>query len=289
MATENTGSPPEVPEAFKIANHPEMRQIIRELTKAFNIELPVELTSIFRQCHFVYKEKRGIFEELKGRCRQNNPELLFNMINGYVQEKFCAIYYHYENAVALQKMVDGYIGQIIVKANELGLTNQLGMGISIQKLKYEYEAFILQCRACLDHFADSLAYSFGFYSKNLDTVEKHLAQLAHKNSKAERIVKKIREKPEFYSRLHELLISKTKNTDLFSEWSDRDKIAHSGDVSLMTLTINLNPVTGTKVFHVARQEKGKSVFDLPKITLFMQSFMVELFKFIGEIYEIMLE
>jgi hypothetical protein len=289
MTSKGTKKPRDIPDAFKVTNNPEMRKIIDELIHSLNTRLPYELTNIFRQSHLAYQTSQGIFGEVKNRTTYNDAELLYNKINSHVQEKFSAIYYHYNNAIELQKMVEGYIGQIILKANELGLNRSLTMSLSIQKLKYEYEAFILQCRACLDHFADSLSYSFGFRSNNLDKVEKHLTQLAHKNNRANQIVKKIMKDEEFCSRLHELLISKTKQEDLFPDWSDRDKITHLGDINMLPLNIMFNPKTGVKVLHLARKVHGKSDLDLPKITLFMHSFMVDLFRFISEIYEILFE
>ena len=283
MTPEGTKETHEISDAFKVANHPEMLKITNELLKSLNIRPPVELTAIFHQSHSAYRARRGIFGDVENRDRCNNAEVLFNKINGHVQEKFASIYYHYNNATELQKIAEGYIGQIILKANELGLDSSLTISLSIQKLKYEYEAFILQCSACLDHFADSLSYSFGFHANNLDKVEKQLTQLSHKNDKASRIVKKIKENEEFCSRLHELLISKTKREDFFSNWSDRDKITHSGDINMLPLNIMLNPKTGTKVLHLARKIQGKSDLDLPKITLFMRSFMFDLFRFISEI------
>jgi hypothetical protein len=289
MTAKGTEEPQEIQDAFKVANNPEMRKITLEFIQSLNTRPPHELTAIFRQSHGAYQTKRGIFKDVENRAMFNDAQLLFNKINGHVQEKFCAIYYHYNNAIELQKMVEGYIGQIILKANELGLDRSLTMCLSIQKLKCEYEAFILQCSACLDHFADSIAYSFGFRSNNLDKVEKHLTQLSNKNDKANQIVRILKENEEFCSRLHELLISKTKHQDFFSDWSDRDKITHSGDVNMLPLNIMFNPKTGAKVLHLARKVTGKNDFDLPKITLFMHSFMVDLFRFISEIYKPMFE
>jgi hypothetical protein len=276
-------------ETMEKMRNPKMEAITDEFARAFNVRPPLQFTEIFLKSWKLQTKKIGIYKEVECRQRYNKPAVLYEMINGKVQEKFSLIYYHQQNAVALQRTADGYIGRIILKANELGIDWPITLCISLGKIHYEYEAFILQCRACIDHFAGSLSYYFGFFAKDLDGVRNKLVDLSSKNSKAKRIIEKIEENKEFYSRLHELLISKTKNADFLSDWSDRDKIAHYGTVLMRPLNIMINPKAGTKVLHFARQEKGKDTFDLPKITEIMESFMCDLFKFIKEIYDIMLE
>jgi hypothetical protein len=276
-------------ETMKKMENPEMRALVNEFARSFNVRSPPEYTRTFLKSWDLHTKKVGIFKEIESRPRYNKPDELYEMINGKIQEKFSLIYYHQQNAVELQRIADGYIGRIILKANELGIDWPITLSISLGKIHYEYEAFIFQCRACVDHFAGSLSYYFGFFAKDLNSVRNKLVNLSLKNNKAKRILEKMDKNKEFYSRLHQLLISKTKNTNFLSDWSDRDKIAHFGTVLMRPLNIMINPKSGTKVLHLARQEKGKDSFDLPKITEVMASFMRDLFKFVTETYDILLE
>jgi len=69
----------------------------------------------------------------------------------------------------------------------------------------------------------------------------------------------------------------------------RAKIAHYGTILMRPLNIMINPASGTKILHLARQEKGKDTLNLPRLTELMESFMRGLFKFIAEVYDIFFE
>ncbi len=289
MNSEQENGKARAEETMKKMANPEMRSLTDEFVRAFNVRPPPKYMRIFLKSWDLHTRKSGIFKEVESRQRYNKSDSLYEMINGEVQGKFSLIYYYLQNVVALQKIAEGYTGRIILKANELGINWPITVGLSLGKISYEYEAFIFQCRACVDHFAGSLSHYFGFFAINLDKVKTRLVALSSKNSKAKRILEKMEEDKEFYARLHELLISKTKNTDFLSDWSDRDKIAHYGAVLMRPLNIMINPKSGTQVLHLARQEKGKDMFSLPKIAEIMELFMCDLFRFIAEIYDILLE
>ena len=276
-------------ETFGKMEHPKMRSLIDDFVDKLGVSIPSEYRSPFLKCWELHNEQSGPFREIADRPKYNRPDLFYELINGEVQEKFHAVYYHQKNADSMQKLVEKYCVGINEVAKELEIEWPVTVGITLRKLHFEYEAFVFQCRACLDHFAGSVSYYFGFIARNLDRLKSKLEQLSLRNPKARKILDVMEKDEEFYLRVHELLQSKTKNRDFLKDWSDRDKMAHYGKILMRPLNVMINPASGTKILHLARQEKGKDTFNLPRLTELMESFMRDLFKFIAEVYDIIFE
>lgn len=276
-------------ETLEKMKHPKMRSLIDDFVDKLGASIPSEYRSPFLKSWELHNEQSGPFKEVADRPRYNRPDLFYEMVNGEVQEKFHAVYYHQKNADSMQKLVEKYCVRINEVAKELEIEWPVTVSITLRKLHFEYEAFIFQCRACLDHFAGSVSYYFGFIAKDIDGLKNKLEQLSSKNPKARRILDVMEKDEKFYLRIHEFLQSKTKNRDFLKDWSDRDKMAHYGTILMRPLNVMINPASGTKILHLARQEKGKDTFNLPRLTELMESFMRDLFKFIAEVYDIIFE
>jgi len=258
--------------------HPKMREIIHEFIEKVDITIPREYQSVFIKSSKLIKENKGPFNRITRRTNFNQPQSFFHLINGEVQEKFHAVHFHLQNAIHLQKLVDNYTNRVIDTAKELGIDWPVTVGISLRKLSLEYEAFILQCRACLDHFVVSVSYYFGFYTIKIDSLRKKLEELSLKDAKAQKILSIMNKHRKFY----DLLKSKTRSRP--SDLSDRDRIAHHGRVLMRPLNIMINPISGTKVLQLARHEKGEDTFNLPPVIELMESIRRDLFSFIIDVY-----
>jgi len=260
--------------------NPKMLEIMNGFTEELGVTIPSRYRWIFTRSWELYNKKQGPFGEITKRPKYSHPEKLYNMINGEVQEKFHAVCYHMQNAAYLQKLVDEYTNQLINTAKEIGIDWPITVGITLRKLYFEYEAFILQARACLDHFIVSLSYYFGFYTIKIDSFKRKLEEFSGKNPKAEKVLDLMNKPRKFY----ELVKSKTREHP--SSFSDRDRIAHCGYVLMRPLNVMINPISGTKVLPVARHEKGEDTFDLSPLIELMESLMHDLFSFIIEIYAV---
>jgi hypothetical protein len=275
-------------ETMEKMKHPKMRAIVDDFTNAFNVHIPPDYRLPFIRSWELRNTKSGPFKEISNRPRYNQPDLFYEMVNGEVQGKFHAIYYHQKNAEYMQKLVENYCARVGEVAKEMAIDWPITVGIGLEKLSFEYEAFVFQCRACLDRFARSVSYYFGFTATNIDGLKKKLKELSSKNPKAQKVLDGIEKNKELYLRIHELLQSKTKNSDFLKDWSDRDKAAHYGRILMRPLNIMIKPGS-TTILHLARQEKGKDTFNLPCLTEIMKSFMQDLLKFITEIFSILFE
>lgn len=265
---------------MKKMENPKMREVVDEFTEKLGVRIPSEYRLPFVKSWELFNKNRGPFSEIKRRSRYNQPESFYGMINGEVQEKFHAIYYHLQNAIYLQKLVDEYTSRVIDTAKELDIDWPITVGLTLRKLYFEYEAFILQCRACLDHLVVSVSYYFGFYTIKMDSLKRKLEELSLKDAKAQKILNLVNTNRKFY----DLIKSKTKSRP--SNLSDRDRIAHYGHVLMRPLNIMINPISGTKILPVARHEKGGDTFSLPSLVELMESLMRDLFSFIIEIYDV---
>lgn len=263
--------------------NPKMETAMDEFRK-IDVHIPSGYRLPFIKSLERFNKNEAPFSEIKRRSKFNQPESLYNMINGEVQEKFHAVYYHLQNAIYLQKLVNEYTNRVIDTAKELGIDWPVTVGLTLRKLHFEYEAFILQCRACLDHFVVSLSYYFGFYTIKIDKLKKKLEELSPKDAKALTILNLMNKRREFY----DIIKSKTKSRP--SNLSDRDRIAHYGRVLMRPLNIMINPTSGTKILQLARHEKEEETFEetlaLPSLVEFMKSLMRDLFSFIIEIYDV---
>lgn len=258
---------------------PKMRELIAEYMEKFEVLIPPEYTVIFKKSRKLYAKNEGPYSEVKNNTdsRYNDPKGLFNWINE-VEYKYEAIYYHLQNAIYLQKLIKEHIKHTNDMLKELDIQTRLWGARKAGKIVFEYEAFILQCKACLERFIISVSYYLGFHAYKIERLKNKLKELSPKNVKAQNIINIIKQSRKFY-----YLLESRENI------SDRTKIAHGGQVPLKPLNTIFDPHSGTIIFPMARYEKGAEKTKSTPIIELMESTMQDLFGFIDEIYDVIFQ
>lgn len=271
----------ELPEIFRtLRNDTQLRRISHCLSEEVGVSLPFKYREIFIMSWNLKNQEAGPYAEIKNRDRKNDPLYWYETINGEVQEKFAAVYYHYTNIKSLELVVKKYCDSIIGRMKELELDKPVTQGFYLRRIIFEYESFILQCRACFEHFIHSIAYYFGFFTTNKESLLKTLNRLSVQNEKALRVYQLFRdEMPDF-----DVFLSKSKVYPI--GYSERDKIAHVGQIQLRPLNIIFNPSTGAAILPIGKHDDTRDLSNQQNLSDAISSLMDDLFQFISKIYSV---
>jgi len=271
----------EMPAVFKILEEDtQYNEIQRRLLEETNISYPSKYRRIFGKSRTLLDKKLGPYSMIIKRDRYKDPQRWYETINGEVQEKFTSVYYHYSNIKRLEASTMEHCRSIIERMKQLNLDKPVTVAFFFRKFVCEYEAFVLQFGACFGHFIHSIAYYFGFFTYKKERLLNKLRELAAKNKKAEQVLKNFENNmPNF-----EIILSKSRR---FPEgYSDRDKIAHAGQIFLNPVNIIFHPVKGATFLPVGKYNGSKAITHHPPLSKYLDSLMYGLFDFISDIYEL---
>lgn len=206
-------------------------------------KLKVQLEKGFRILQPLFLKKHPLIDSLDQQIRaifnEKKPSLVYKKIDNKEDfkkrfwlciRKMQALWYHFNNILILE-------GEYINKITEFHKVVPYTGGyeaFSPEKMEFEFEAFLLQSKACLDVFSRS----FKPYLKNESSNTKKLKKELEKHV-TDQTCQKI---------LNELKKAKwLEEFELKEPWTYRDIIAHRGKISISPINIYPN---GKKVIFV---------------------------------------
>ena len=265
-------------ETFNKMKHPKMQSIQNEFIKTLNVSVPTKYRIPFIKSWNLFTKKEGIYKEILTRkgSKFNNPEKLYSLINGEIQDKIYVIYYHFQNAVDYQEIINKYCDEIINIAKEINIDWPITISLAVKKLYFEYESFILQCKSCFERVILSISYYYKSKAYKIKSLNNILRDISGK-ARARNIRDIINKPWNFY----DVLKSRGRINP-----SERDIIAHKGIVSIRPLNIIINPKKRSKVLLIAKHNDEKDSFHLPSLINSMNELMEDFLQFIIEIYDI---
>ena len=256
-------------------------EYVNEFTKDVNVTYPPKYRTIFGISRVLFDKKTGPYAKVAENTKFNDIEYWYSTINGEVQEKITVVYYHYLNIKNLENVTVYHCQRIVERLKQLNLDRSITLGFNFRKFACEYEAFILQLRSCFEHFIYSVAYYFNFKTSKPEPFMNKLSELAKKDLVASRILKKFQES---ISSL-KVIISKSRK---FPEgYSERDKIAHIGQVFLNPLSIIFNPSGNITILPVGKYDGSMAFTNHPHLSESTKPLMFTLFDLICESYQLL--
>jgi hypothetical protein len=274
----------EIPHILKVLKEDrKYNECIKEFAKDVNVSYPPKYQIIFGVSRVLFDNKTGPYAKVAENTKCNDVEYWYSTINGEVQEKFTVVYYHYLNIKNLETVTMNHCKRIIERLKQLNLDRPTTVGFNFRKFGCEYEAFILQLRSCFEHFIHSIAYYFNFKTTKPERLMNKLNELAGKDQTASRILKK------FEEGLPSLKVIVSKSRQFPAGYSDRDKIAHVGQILLNPLNIIFNPSGKVTILPVGKYDGSKAFTNHPNLSESIEPLMFALFDLIFESYGLIFE
>ena len=270
----------EMPDIFEILKKdPQYNQLVKEFGNDVNLVYPAKYRNIFGISRVLFDSKSGPYARVAKNTQYNDIEYWYSTINGEVQEKLTAVYYHYVNIKNLEVVTINHSRRMVKRLKQLKLDRPVTIGFNFRKFGCEYEAFILQLQACFEHFIHSTAYYFNFKTTKPEHFLKKIRELAEKDQMAERILRRFEVA---LPSLVKVIISKSRE---FPEgYSERDRIAHLGQVFLNPLNIIFNPSENVTILPVGRYDGSTAFTNHPQLSESIEPLMFTLFDLISESY-----
>lgn len=264
-------------ETLKKMEHPKMQKIQNDFIRTLNVNIPSEYRLTFIKSWELFTNKNGIYKEILNRkeSKFNKPERLYGLINSEIQEKIHTIYYHLKNAINYQEIIDKYCEEILNISKEIGMDWPITISLGVNKLHYEYEAFIIQCASCLERVIISISYYYKSHAYKIESLDNILKDISDRDKKAYMIREILNKSWNFIN-----VLKSRGRIDL----GDRDIIAHRGVISLRPLNIMINPISGSKILQLAKHNDEKDWRNLPSLVTSMKQIMNEFIQFINEIF-----
>jgi len=269
----------EMPQIFKVLKEDrKYNEYVKEFAKDVNVTYPPKYQAIFGVSRVLFDSKTGPYAKVAENTKYNDAEYWYSTINGEVQEKFTVVYYHYLNIKNLETVTMNHCERIVERLKQLNLDRPITVAFNFRKFGCEYEAFILQLRSCFEHFIHSVAYYFNFKTTDPGALKNKLNELSGKDQIANRLLKKFEES------LPSLKVIISKSRQFPEGYSDRDKIAHIGQIFLNPLNIIFNPSGNVTIMPVGKYDGSKALTDHPYLSESIEPLMFAIFDLISESY-----
>lgn len=273
----------EMPEIFRtIEKDPQYSQIIKEFENDVNVVYPIKYRRIFSMSRFLFDKKAGGYARVAKNTRYNDIGYWYSTINGEVQEKLTAVYHHYANIETLENLTKDHSRKIVERLKQLNLDRPITIGFTFRKFGCEYEAFILQLQSCFEHFIHSTAYYFNFETTKPERFLKKIKELATNDITAERVLERFELA---IPSLEKAIISKSR--EFPQGYSERDRIAHLGQIFLNPLNIMFSPSGDITILPVGRYGGSTALAHHPQLSESVKTLMVTLFDLILNCYELL--
>jgi hypothetical protein len=273
----------EMPEIFKKLMEDRLyNQLAKEFENDVNVVYPIQYQKIFAISRVLFDKKEGAYAKVAKNTQLNDIEYWYSTINGEVQEKLTAVYYHYANIKNLEDLTINHSRKIIERLRQLNLDRPITIGFNFRKFGCEYEAFILQLQSCFEHFLHSTAYYFNFKTTKPEPFLNKMREIATKDSIAKRLLERFdRALPS----LEKAIISKSH--EFPQGYSERDRIAHLGQIFLFPLNIIFNPSENVTILPVGRYDGSTAFTNHPQLSESVKTLMFALFDLILDSYELL--
>ena len=255
---------------------------MREFENDTNVVYHAKYRYIFYLSRVLFDGKTGPYAKVTKNTQYNDIEYWYSTINGEVQEKLTAVYYHYINIKNLEIATMKHSTRIVERLKQLKLDKPITIGLYFRKFGCEYEAFILQLRSCFEHFIHSTAYYFNFKTTKPEHFLNKIRELAVKDQMAGKILQR------FETTLPSLGVIVSKSREFPEGYSERDKIAHLGQVFLNPLNIIFNPSKSVTILPVGRYDGSTAFTNHPQLSESVEPLMFALFDLIYDCYEILM-
>jgi hypothetical protein len=274
----------EMPAIFKILEEDQQyNQLVKEFENDINVVYPTKYQRIFGMSRVLFDDKAGGYARVAKNSRYNDIGYWYSMINGEVQEKLTAVYHHYTNIEKFEGLTMNHSRKIVERLKQLNLDRPITIGFNFRKFGCEYEAFILQLQSCFEHFIHSTAYYFNFKTTKPEPFLRKVQELATTDRLAERLLEKFKVA---VPSLEKAIISKSRE---FPEgYSERDRIAHLGQIFLFPLNIIFNPSGDITILPVGRYDGSTAFTSHPQLSESVRTLMFTLFDLILDSYELLL-
>ncbi len=275
----------ETPDIFRILKEDrKYNEYVEEFANDVSVSYPPKYQAIFYTSRRLFDQKIGPYKWVSENTQYNDIEYWYSIINGEVQEKFATVYYHYLNIKNFELVTMHHCERIVERLKQLNIDRPLTVGFNFRKFACEYEAFILQLQSCLEHFIHSVAYYFNFKTTKPESLTNKLNELAIKNPTASGISKKLEEA------LPSLQVIISKSHKFPEGYSDRDKIAHIGQIFLNPLNIIFDPSSvSATILPVGKYDGSKAFTNHPHLSESIEPLMFTLFDLISESYALIFE
>jgi len=209
-------------------SNPEIRECIKEVQKIAGYELNSSTQEAFQYINdFITNPQPDFITEW--RENESQEKWYHRFTNGFlgdVQNTIACVHYHYDNLAKIEKAViekiEPYNYKSILGDSLLAFGNTL-------KWDFEYQAFVLAFRRCLDYLARAICcyYKNDFHS--FRTLDKYLLK-----QKPQEIALALNPILSKYYSLFEFVLSEGDRKSI------RDKITHYEYVSVGTINLNKN-------------------------------------------------
>lgn len=272
-----------MPEISKILEEDrQYNQLVKEFENDINVVYPTQYRKIFEMSRVLFDDRKGAYAKVAKNTQCNDIGFWYSTINGEVQEKLTAVYHHYTNIKNLEDLTMNYSRKIVERLKQLNLGHPITIGFNFRKFGCEYEAFILQLQSCFEHFIYSTAYYLNFKTTKPEPFLRKIRELATKDHVAERLLKRFEAA---LPSLEKTIISKSR--EFPDGYSERDRIAHLGQIFLNPLNIIFNPSENVTILPVGRYDGSTAFTNHPQLSESVRPLMFTLFDLILDCYELM--
>lgn len=207
---------------------PEIQNVLQTINRIAGHKLEDEYVQSFRKFHkyITYPQPDFITE---WRANPKQEKWYHSFVNGIldnVQNSYSCVHYHFERLRAIEKETLDSIEQYNYKEILGNSTMALG---DTKRVDFEYQAFVLAYRRCLDLLARAISSRFKNDFHSFRRLNKFLLPFA-----GNKIADKNIETQKKYSPLFEFVMSDGNRKSV------RDRIAHYEYIQAWTLNLNKN-------------------------------------------------
>lgn len=270
----------------RVLNHKRMQvefdKLIPPYVEAFQILHPLFPKKCL-QIDKLLEELADIFsEKVKSEnLRKIEFKIDFRNSIGSVIHKMSAMWYHYNNIVALEEEYQNKIKEYHEKVPLAGWES-----IGVEKIEFEFEAFLMQAKACLDIFSRS----FKFYLKSV-------------NPRDTKDLKKFLENPDQYKlsgkkETCEKILAELKSAEWLKDFerreeettykSRRDRVAHRGKIPITPINLFIQKISHEHEAKIAGVITPPTIDKIP-LKSYTEKLMTNIFNLVESCYLVLLQ
>lgn len=274
----------------RVFNHNRMQEqfdkLIPSYVEAFQILQPL----FPRKCPRIEKLLDKLNEIFSEKVESENLRKIGfkieyrNSIDGVIH-KMSAMWYHYSNIVALEEEYENKIKEYHEKVPLAGWE-----AVGVEKIEFEFEAFLMQAKACLDIFSRT----FKFYFRNIDARDtKDLREKLEKCLREPEIPQIIGKKE-----MCEKILAELKSAEWLKDFesrenettykSRRDRVAHRGKIPITPINLYIQKQSHESEVKIAGVISPPTIDKVP-LKSYTEKLMDNIFGLVERCYLILLQ